>query len=115
MNKREIIAQGFVRGYNVAKNIKLVDIGDYCDRGVLQTGEWVKVTSDNWLEVHTNIASECESDSRQFFPFEFLAHDLNVLSDKKSYDVWAVFDESIFKGQMKALKERWKDISRSNY
>ena len=112
MNKREIIAEGFARGYNVAKNIDLVDIGDYCDRDVLQTSERVKVTSDNWLEVHMNIASECESNARQFSPFEFLAYDINATDDnpRVKFEPWLEFDAAIGRGIAKALKERWKSI-----
>ena len=115
MNKREIITEGLQRGYSVAKNIDLVDIGDYCDRDVLQTSERVKVTSDNWLEVHMNIASECESNARQFSPFEFLAHDINATDDnpRVKFEPWLEFDAAIGRGIAKALKERWKDISRS--
>ena len=112
MNKREIITEGLQRGYSVAKNIDLVDIGDYCDRDVLQTSERVKVTSDNWLEVNTNIASECESDARQFSPFEFLAHDINATDDnpRVKFEPWFEFDAAIGRGIAKALKERWKSI-----
>ena len=104
MNKREIISAGFVRGYNVAQNIELVDIGDYCDRE--------KVTSANWLEVHTNIAWECESNNRQFSPFEFLAYDINATDDnpRVKFDPWYEFDEAIRRGIAKALKQRWKSI-----
>ena len=112
MNKREIITEGLQRGYSVAKNIDLVDIGDYCDRDVLQTSERVKVTSDNWLEVHMNIASECESNARQFSPFEFLAHDINATDDnpRVKFEPWFEFDAAIGRGIAKALKERWKSI-----
>jgi hypothetical protein len=112
MNKREIISEGLLRGYSVAKNIDLVDIGDYCDRDVLQTSERVKVTSDNWFEVHTNIAGECESDARQFSPFEFLANDINATDDnpRVKFEPWYEFDEAIGRGIAKALKERWKSI-----
>jgi hypothetical protein len=110
MNKREIISEGLLRGYSVAKNIDLVDIGDYIDGYHIDEYGRVKVTTQNWFDVHLSLANSSEENDRSFSPFEFLAHDLNVLSDKKRYDVWAVFNESIFKGQIKALKERWKSI-----
>ena len=104
MNKREIIAEGLNRGYSIAKNIDLIDIGDYFG------GE--KITTDNWFEAHTNIAYECESDDRQFSPFEFTAYEINEYESAKESngDAWNVFDEAISRGIAKALKERWKAV-----
>ena len=111
MNKREIRAEGLKRGYSIAKNIDLIDIGDYCDGEVLQTGKREKITTDNWFEAHTNIAYECESNDRSFSPFEFLAHDINEYSNKSGNDAaWNEFDDAISRGIRKALKERWKSV-----
>lgn len=110
MNKREIIAKGFARGYSIAKSIDLIDIGDYCDGEVLQTGKREKITTDNWFEAHTNIAYECESQNRQFSPFEFLANDINNYEYKYNREGWSDFDEAIGRGIRKALKERWKAV-----
>lgn len=113
MNKREIIAEGLNRGYSIAKNIDLIDIGDYCDGEVLQTGKREKITTDNWFEAHTNIAYECESNDRQFSPFEFLANNINATEDnpRVKFEPWFEFDEAISRGIAKALKERWKSLS----
>lgn len=111
MNKREIIREGLQRGYDVAKNIDLVDIGSYIDGYHIGEHGKVKVTTQNWFDVHLNLANDSENNARSFSPFEYLAYDLNALSDTKSYDVWSVFDDAVYKGQMKALKERWKSIS----
>lgn len=111
MNKREIIAKGFARGYSIAKSIDLIDIGDYCDGEVLQTGKREKITTDNWFEAHTNIAYECESQDRQFSPFEFLANDINNYEYKYNREGWIEFDEAISRGINKALKERWKSVA----
>ena len=101
MNKREIISLGYNRGYNIAKSIDLVAVGDY--------GEKVKITSDNWLEFHTNYAYECEDFDRQFSPFEFLANDINAteLNPRVKFEPWHEFDKAIGRGIRKALKERW--------
>ena len=113
MNKREIIAEGLQRGYNIAKNIDLIDIGDYGDGQFLDEREKVRITSQNWLEFHTNIAYECESQDRQFSPFEFLANDINTTEDnpRVKFEPWLEFDEAISRGIRKALEERWKSIS----
>ena len=111
MNKRQIIAEGLQRGYNVAKNIDLVDVGDYGDGQYLDEREKVKITSDNWLEFHTNYAYECEDSDRQFSPFEYLAKDINNYEYKYNREGWIEFDKAIGRGIIKALKERWKSIS----
>jgi hypothetical protein len=113
MNKREIIAEGLQRGYNIAKNIDLIDIGDYGDGQFLDEREKVRITSQNWLEFHTNIAYECESQDRQFSPFEFLANDINDTEDnpRVKFEPWFEFDEAIGRGIRKALKERWKSVA----
>lgn len=112
MNKREIIAEGLQRGYSIAKSIDLVDIGDYGDGQFLDERKRVKITSDNWLEFHTNYAYECESDDRQFSPFEFLANAINETEDnpRVKFEPWLEFDEAIGRGINKALRERWKSI-----
>lgn len=107
MNKKEIFNAGYSRGYAAGDNIDLVDIGDYTSHD----GDRVKVTSDNWMEIHSSFAWEAESNDRQFSPFEFLAHELNEIADSKSYEVWDVFDEGVNKGVADALKKRWKTVS----
>ena len=104
MNKREIISLGYNRGYNIAKSIDLVAVGDY--------GEKVKITSDNWLEFHTNYAYECEDFDRQFSPFEFLANNINAteLNPRVKFEPWHEFDKAVSRGIHKALKERWKSL-----
>ena len=110
MNKREIIATGLQRGYSIAKSIDLVDIGDYGDGEFLDSLERVKITSDNWLEFHANYAYECESQDRQFSPFEDLANDINNYEYKYNREGWIEFDEAISRGINKALKELWKSV-----
>ena len=112
MNKREIIAEGLQRGYNVAKNIDLIDVGSYVDGYLIDESGKVKVTSHNWLEVHTSIAYECESNDRSFSPFEFLAYEINQAEDnpRVKCEPWLEFDEAISRGIAKALKERWKSV-----
>jgi hypothetical protein len=109
---KEIKSGGYNRGYRIGKDCDLIDIGDYCDGTISGTGKREKVTSDNWYEIHSNIAWDCESGNREFSPFEFLAHEINEYENKKGFsgDAWLVFDEAISRGIAKALKERWKSI-----
>jgi hypothetical protein len=112
MNKREIIAEGLQRGYSIAKNIDLIDIGDYGDGQFLDERGKVRITSQNWLEFHTYIAYECENQDRQFSPFEFLAKDINDTEDnpRVKFEPWLEFNGAIGRGINKALRERWKSL-----
>lgn len=112
MNKRQIIAEGLARGYSIARSIDLVDIGDYGKGQYLDERGKVKITSNNWLEFHTNYTYECESQDRQFSPFEFLAKDINATEDnpRVKFEPWLEFDEAIGRGINRALRERWKSI-----
>jgi hypothetical protein len=108
---REIKSWGYNRGYRIGKDCDLIDIGDYVDRHIMGESENVKVTSQNWLDVHTNIAWDCESGNREFSPFEFTAHEINEYEFKKGYsDAWLEFEEAIERGINRALRERWKSV-----
>jgi hypothetical protein len=110
---KEIKSGGYNRGYRIGKDCDLIDIGSYVDRHIMDESENVKVTTQNWFEVHTNIAWDCESGNREYSPFEFLAHEINEYENKKGFsgDAWLVFDEAIGRGINRALRERWKSIS----
>lgn len=112
MNKREIIREGLHRGYNIAMSIDLLDIGDYGYGRFLDSSRNVKIKSENWLEFHTNVAYECESNYRELSPFEFLANDINdtEANPRVKFEPWLEFDEAIGRGINRALRERWKAI-----
>ena len=110
---REIKSWGYNRGYRIGKDCDLIDIGNYVDRHIMGESENVKVTTQNWFEVHEAIAYDCESGNRGYSPFEFVAYDINQYETKKGWsgDAWLVFDEAISRGINKALKERWKSVA----
>lgn len=110
---KEIKSGGYNRGYSIGKDCDLVDVGDHVDKYIMGESENVKVTTDNWFDVHTALAYDCESGNREYSPFEFLAYEINEYEDKKYShgDAWNVFDEAIGRGISKALKERWKSIA----
>lgn len=112
MNKKEIVQAGYDRGLSIGQAIDLIDIGDYVDKHIVGESENLKVTTSNWLEVHTPIAYECESNDRQFSPFELLAHDINEYenSHESHGEAWNWFDEAITRGITKALKQRFKSV-----
>jgi hypothetical protein len=109
---REIISWGYNRGYRMATDCDLIDIGNYVDRHIMGESENVKVTTQNWLDVHTNIAWDCETHNREFSPFEFTAHAINQYEyEKENGDAWLEFEEAIGRGISRALRERWKSIA----
>lgn len=112
MNKRQIIAEGLQRGYDIAMSIDLIAIGEYGDGQYLHECKKVKITTDNWLEYHVNYAYECEDFDRGFSPFELLANDINTTEDnpRVKFEPWHEFDKAIGRGIHKALKERWKSL-----
>ena len=109
---KEIKSLGYNRGYRIGRDCDLIDIGNYVDKYIMGESENVKVTSSNWLDVHTAIISDCESSNRGYSPFESLAHDINEYENKKGWsgDAWREFDEAISRGINRALRERWKSI-----
>jgi hypothetical protein len=109
---KEIKSWGYNRGYRIGGDCDLIDIGDYVDKYIMGESENVRVTTQNWFDVHTAIAYDCESGNREYSPFESLAHEINEYENKKGWsgDAWQEFDEAIGRGIRKALKERWKSI-----
>jgi hypothetical protein len=117
MNKTQVRQQGYKRGYGIATNIATFDIGEYIDGNLSPEIGRIKVTSANWLEVHTDLAYSAEYSDREYSPFECLALDLNKLSDsdKVKFEPWNEFEEAIGRGIAKALRERYKAVCRSKY
>ena len=109
---RDIRSDGYNRGYSIGKDCDLVDVGNFVDKYIMGESEAVKVTTDNWFDVHAAISYDCESGNREYSPFELLAYEINEYENKKGWsgDAWNVFDEAIGRGISKALKERWKSI-----
>lgn len=54
-----------------------------------------RITADTYDEIqclHATLCYEAESNSRQFSPFEHLAHELNTYPDDVSEHLWNAFD-----------------------
>ena len=87
MTKKDIFNCGYVRGVSIAQVIDLV--------------------SDDMYENLEN-AFVIDENNRQFSPFEYIANDLNELQEKKTYDVWEIFESGVSKGIAYALDQRLK-------
>jgi len=106
MTKREIYQIGYERGYNIASWQDMPLIGSNVPRSIIHdTVETIQDVNDR-EDVFYALCYEAEENDRSYTPFEFLAHDLNELQEKKPYDVWIVFDDGISAGIRKSYKER---------
>jgi hypothetical protein len=55
----------------------------------------VIVDADNIREVHQSMCFEAESNSRQYSPFEFTAHEFNE-DEEYSEELWAAFNDGVY-------------------
>lgn len=100
----DIYLAGYSRGYKSASWQDIPDIGsrlpkhiDFQDIGCIESEQ-------DQADALQMLASEAESNSRQYSPFEFTAHELNERED--SEDAWAAFDEGISDGILANVAER---------
>lgn len=87
MNKREARALGRDAGRSSAENNAWDAFYEWKMSGDLD---------DTLFEHVTSVAFEGEQNSRQFSPFEFLAHDINDSRDPEG--VWEAYDQGVAAG-----------------
>jgi len=100
----EIYLSGFERGYNAASWQDIPEIGSTLSKSVDYQGIGEIESTHDQADALQMLASESESNSRDFSPFEFTAHDLNERED--SEDAWQAFDEGISDGILANIGER---------
>lgn len=100
----EIYLRGFERGYNAASWQDLPEIGSKLPRHIDYQGIGEIETGQDQADALQMLASESESNGRDFSPFEFTAHELNERED--SEDAWEAFDEGISDGILANIGER---------
>lgn len=100
----EIYLSGFERGYNAASWQDIPEIGSTLSKSVDYQGIGEIESTHDQADALQMLASESESNSRDFSPFEFTAHDLNERED--SEDAWEAFDEGISDGILANVGER---------
>lgn len=83
---------GWNHGHGIACH-NVPSIGDSIDRSVDWIGLGKTVTPDNIAEYHEALCFAAESNSREYSPFEFTAHELNELED--SDDLWCAFESGV--------------------
>jgi hypothetical protein len=83
---------GWNHGHGFACH-NLPSIGDTIDRSMDWIGLGKIVTADNIAEYHELLCFAAETNSRDFSPFEFIAHEFNESEDSES--LWEAFESGI--------------------
>ncbi len=83
---------GWNHGHGIACH-NVPSIGDSIDRSVDWIGLGKTVTAGNIAEYHEALCFAAESNSRDFTPFEFIAHEFNESEDAES--LWEAFESGV--------------------
>lgn len=105
----ETLASAYRAGWNHGHGIACHNIPELGSKLFVDDMGRVVVDAENIREVHQSLCFSAESNSRQYSPFEFLAHDLNSLGEDEdeaeeteatSEEAWEAFEfgvsDSIF-------------------
>ncbi len=97
MNRSEAYEAGKDRGFCVSTWVETPEIGSLIMPHIDHIGLGDRVDEENQAEYFELMCNEAEEYSRQYSPFEFTAHELNIDEDD-SEDLWDAFTEGIFDG-----------------
>lgn len=97
----EILSSAYSRGWNHGHGFACHNVPTLGE--TVRTDDMGKVTidADNIREVHQSFCYSAESNSRDFSPFEFIAHEFNSLGDDdeeceiSSDEAWEAFEAGI--------------------
>lgn len=92
------LERAYRMGWNYAHgiachNVNVPTIGDSIDRSIDWVGLGKTVTADNIAEYHELLCFAAESASRDYSPFEFVAHEFNESDDSES--LWEAFESGV--------------------
>ncbi len=98
---KDAYERGFDRGYNCASWQDLPEIGE-----TVRTDSDGKITvdEDNQWDIVSSLASEGESNDRDFSPFEFTASEFNKARNSEAR--WEAFDAGIADGIQSNISDR---------
>jgi hypothetical protein len=91
-NLERAYRMGWNHGHGFACH-NVPSIGDSIDRSIDWVGLGKTVTADNIAEYHEALCFAAERNSRDFSPFEFIAHEFNESEDSES--LWGAFEAGI--------------------
>jgi len=83
---------GWNHGHGIACH-NTPSIGDTIDRSIDWTGLGKTVTADNIAEYHECLCYAAEINSREYSPFEFIAHEFNESDDAN--ELWGAFESGV--------------------
>jgi len=92
---------GWNHGHGIACH-NVPAIGDKIDRCVDCVGLGKTVTAENVAEYHEALCFAAECNSRQFSPFEFIAHEFNESEESES--LWEAFESGVSNSIREDLK-----------
>lgn len=91
-NLERAYRMGWNHGHGIACH-NVPEIGDRIDRCVDYVGLGKTVTPENIAEYHELLCFAAESNSREYSPFEFIAHEFNESEDSES--LWESFESGV--------------------
>lgn len=83
---------GWNHGHGIACHTT-PSIGDSIDRSIDYVGLGKTVTAENIAEYHELLCFAAESSSREYSPFEFIAHEFNESDDAN--ELWEAFESGV--------------------
>lgn len=100
----ETLSSAYRNGWNHGHGIACHNVPEIGAKLFVEDMGRVTVDANNIREVHQSFCFSAESNSRQYSPFEFLAHDLNSLDDEtdeekeneiSSEEAWEAFEAGV--------------------
>jgi hypothetical protein len=97
--QQDIYEQGFNRGWNTASWVDIPEFGTKVPKDVDYIGVG-EICEANVADAMEMIASEAESNSRQFSPFEDTCSELNAMEQDEEIDFepWDAYEDGIADG-----------------
>lgn len=89
----DLLTDAYRRGWNHGHGLACHNVPRLGEKLFTEGMGRVTVTADNIREVHQDSCYAAESNSRQYSPFEFTAHEFN--ESEFSEDLWEAFEEGI--------------------
>lgn len=96
----ETLSNAYERGWNHGHGIACHNVPELGKNYRLNSLGRITCDSENIREIHEAICYEAESNSRDFSPFEFTAHEFNTIGDGEesettSEEAWEAFEEGV--------------------
>lgn len=99
-SNNETLSNAYARGWNHGHGIACHNAPEMGVNYRLDALGRMTCDAENIREIHESICFEAESNSRDFSPFEFTAHEFNSLGDDEesettSEEAWEAFEDGV--------------------